>query len=131
VSLGIGQPPLGVARVDELTVFDGAVSSGPSLSSTGTPGGSMTFDMAGYTPAGQIAIGYGPASVYIVPGGPCALLSLDLVPANFPPVSALITTAADGSGNAQLTQNVPAAGAGLSVQAVDVATCTASNTIVL
>lgn len=129
VSLGVGLPPLGEARVDQLTVFAG--TPGPSLSASGAPGGSMTFDMGGFTASGQIAVVYGPAGTFAVPGGPCAGLVVDLQPLNFPPVSALITLAADASGNAQLTQNVPAAGAGLSVQAVDAATCTASNVIVL
>ena len=111
--------------------FD-AATTGPALSvAAGAPGGSMTFAFAGYTPAGLIAVVYGPAGSYSVPSGSCAGLGLGLNPLNFPPVAALITLSADAAGAASLTQNVPAAGAGLSVQAVDAASCTASNVIVL
>jgi len=111
--------------------FD-APASGPSLAiAAGAPGGSMTFDFSGFTPAGTIAVIYGPAGTYNVQGGPCGGTVLDVLPLNFPPVSGLILLGGDVNGDAQLTQSVPSAGAGLSVQAVDVSTCGGSNVVVL
>lgn len=106
--------------------------AGPALSvGAGAPGGSMTFDFAGFTASGQVAVVYGPAGVFPVNSGTCAGLVLDLLPLNFPPVTSLILVNADANGDAQLIQNVPGAAVGLSVQAVDRTTCGASNTIVL
>ena len=114
--------------VDDVEVDDGGVG-GPSISVTaGAPGGSMTFAFAGYTPSGIIAAVYGPAGAFVVPGGACAGLALGLLPIN---ASSPILIGADGAGAATVVQNVPAAGAGLSVQAVDVASCTGSGVIVL
>ena len=104
---------------------------GPSLASSGSPGGSMTFDLSGLTPNSAAAIVYGPAGSYTVPGGGCAGLVVDLLPVNFPPLSSLIIVNSDANGNAQLVSNVPGGGAGLSVQGVDVSSCTATNSIVL
>ena len=104
---------------------------GPSLAaSAGAPGGSMTFDFAGFTPSGTIGVVYGPAGAFVAPGGPCAGLAIELLPIN---ASSPILVGADANGDAQLIQNVPAAGAGLSVQAADIipGACVASNSIVL
>jgi len=118
--------------VDNVVLDNGGNPTGPSLAvSAGAPGGSMTFDFAGYTANGSIAVVYGPAGSLTLTGGPCAGLTIGVLPLNFPPTSALILLGADAGGAAQLTQNVPSAGAGLSVQAVDAATCAGSNTIVL
>ena len=118
--------------VDNVLLDNGGNPIGPSLSvSAGAPGGPMTFDFAGYSANGAIAVVYGPAGTYTVAAGSCAGLVLGVQPLNFPPTSALTLVTADGSGNAQLTQNVPSAGAGISVQAVDAGTCTGSNVIVL
>ena len=119
----------GVA-IDNLE-FD-ALPTGPTLSiAAGTPGGSMTFDFANFTASGQIAVVYGPAGVFPINSGPCAGLVVDLLPLNFPPVTSLILVGADANGDAQLTQVVPGAAAGLSVQAVDRISCGASNALVL
>ena len=103
--------------------------AGPSIAvSAGAPGGSMTFDFAGYTASSPIAVLYGPAGSFTAPGGPCAGTTVDLLPIN---ISNPIILFADANGDAVLTQNVPGGGAGLSVQAADVATCAPSNAIVL
>lgn len=107
-------------------------TSGPSVSvSAGAPGGSMTFDFDNFTPGGAIGVVYGTAGSLTVPSGACAGLTLGLSPLNFPPASGVVFLPANGSGSYQLTRNVGAAGAGLLVQAADVATCTASNVLVL
>lgn len=119
------------AGIDNVDVTDGG-TAGPSISvSAGAPGGPMTFDFAGFTANGQIAIVYGPAGSLTLTSGPCAGITLGVLPINFPPTSGLIILVADGSGNAQLTQNVPGGAAGLSVQAADVATCGLTGVIVL
>ena len=106
-----------------------AAASVPTLQiSQGLPGGLMDFQMFGFTASGQAALVYGPASVFVVPGGPCAALSLDLQPIN---ASNPILVPMDGFGSALYTQYVPPQGSGISLQAVDVATCVASGAIVL
>ena len=110
---------------------DHVFCAGPSLSvSAGAPGGSMTFAMAGFTPSGLIGVVYGPAGAFVAPGGPCAGLALGLLPLN---ATAPILVGADANGAAQITQNVPGAASGISVQAADVipGACVASNAIVL
>lgn len=101
--------------------------AGPALAQSGTCGGVMTFDFSGFTPGGPVAIVYGPAIPYVHAGPQCAGVALDLTPAAGP-----IVTTADGNGDAQLVQAVPAGACGaLLVQAADVATCIATNSIAL
>ncbi len=102
----------------------------PSLSATGVAGTVMTFDFANFTPASVIAVVYGPAGSTTGSTG-CGTVTVDLVPLNFPPSSALILLTADGAGSAQLVQAVPAAGAGLLVQGVGLSVCEVCNTITI
>lgn len=96
------------------------------LSKTGTCPGVMRLDVAYCTPGGGVAILQGIAGSFIKSGNPCAGLVLGI--AN-PSLVAILT--ANGGGNATLSFNAPAGACGRTVQAVDIASCTASNTIVL
>jgi len=130
--IGLGAFSSAFGSLDDFELNGGCGPVGPAMTvSAGAPGGSMTFDFANFSPSGLIAIVYGPAGSFTVLGGPCSGLAIDVLPLNFPPISGLITLFADGAGMAQLTQNVPAAGAGLSVQAADVASCVTAPAIVL
>ena len=130
--LGIGCWSSNVLCLDDFELNGGCTPSGPTLAVlAGAPGGSMTFGFSNFTPSGLIAVVYGPAGSTTAPGGACAGLTVALTPLNYPPITSLITLTADAGGAASLSQTVPAAGAGLTVQSVDVGSCTASNPIVL
>ncbi len=103
----------------------GPVGPGLSLS---CGAGLATADMTGFTASAPIALVYGPASAYVHGGAQCNGVVLDLTPTGNP-----LIVIADANGAAQLVQGVPAAacGGGLLVQAVDVPTCTASNSAAL
>lgn len=100
--------------------------AGVSLTKTGTCPGNVRLDVAGATAGGGVAILYGVAGSFTKPTNPCAGLTLGI--AN-PTLAAILT--ANGSGNATLSFNAPGAACGRTVQAVDIASCTPSNTIVL
>ena len=105
------------------TLYTAAGSAGPNLSLT-CAAGVVTADMAGFTAGSAIAIVYGPPAAYVHGGNQCNGIALDLTPTGAP-----LIVGADAAGAAQYVRNVPAAacGGGLLVQAVDAATCTASN----
>jgi len=96
------------------------------LTSTGTCPGPMTLDVVNATPSSNVAIVHGLAGSFTKPSGTCAGIVLDILN---PALGALIGT--DAAGAASLPLNAPAAACGQTVQGVDVATCTASNSIVL
>lgn len=102
------------------------VASGPSLVQAGNCPGPITLTVAGASPGGQVALVHGPAGVFVRPGQPCQGLTLGVSP---PSLGAVRT--ADGAGVAILNFNAPPGACGRSVQAVDVTTCVATNTIVL
>lgn len=102
-------------------------AGGPSLSTSGSCPGSMTFTSAGNTANGNVAFAYAfGTGAFVIPSGPCAGTQTGL--------NATIQlggmVSADGSGTAELTQNVPAAACGrVFVQTVDAATCATSNVV--
>lgn len=103
--------------------------TGPSLSLSGVCGSSMTFDTSGMTAGGAVAFlwAFGQGS-YVIPNGPCAgtMLGLDATVRN-----GGIRTA-DPSGMASLTANVPSSVCGrIFVQALDAATCTVTNVLLV
>jgi hypothetical protein len=100
--------------------------SGPTLRIAGSCPGPVTLDVSGATPGGGVAILYGNAGVFIKNGPPCAGLMLGI--AN-PTLGGVVN--ANASGNAALSFNAPPAACGRTVQAVDIASCVATNPAVL
>lgn len=102
------------------------------LAATGSCPGPMSFTTTNGTAGGTVAFTWGSAGTFTIPGGkPCVGTELDLVPLLVPPPGYKLATA-NGAGSATLGPiSVPGAGCGLLVQAVDLATCTVSNTVVL
>ena len=125
VSLGVGQPPLGEAWVDDLAVYAG--TPGPALAVSGTCPGLLTADASGLTPNGPVVFVRGGVGSFNVPFGPCA----GTVLAVSNPVQ-LGFLQANASGNASISGNAPAAACGnVILVAIDGATCTATNSITL
>ena len=87
------------------------------------PGGAevLRAELAEVDPAA-----YGPAGTFIIPSGPCAGLSIDI---GAPTLAGFFT--ANASGDLSISTTLPAGACGLTVQAVDMATCTKSNSITL
>lgn len=105
--------------------------TGPSLvlSTSGSCGGNVAFIASGGTANSRIAFAYSfSLGSYTLPGGPCAGLTLGLGG----PVQLGGFATADGFGNASLSAFLPSSVCGrLHVQAVDVASCVASNVVSL
>lgn len=98
----------------------------PSLVKTGTCPGAISLKVNNATANGMIAVIYGPAGVFVKPTMPCQGLVLGVNP---PTLGAIVS--ANGSGTAILNLNAPAGLCGRSVQAIDMAMCSETNTIVL
>ena len=98
----------------------------PSLTAAGACPGSMTLSVANCTPSSNVAVLYGLAGSFTKPSNPCGGLVLGI---SSPSLGAMLGT--DAGGAASMTFNAPAAACGKTVQAVDVATCVATNTVVL
>lgn len=102
------------------------ITGGFTLLKTGACPGPVTLTTAGGTPGGIVVVAYGLAGSYTKPSGVCAGTTVAI---SQPTIGAVL--AANGTGAASLSVTAKAAWCGLTVQAVDVATCTASNAIVL
>ena len=100
--------------------------TGPSLAKSGSCPGSTTLTASNCTAGGNVAFLYGAAGTYTKPNNPCQGVTLGI---SSPTLGTILT--ANGSGTASLTFNAPAGACGLTVQAVDVATCTPTNTVTL
>jgi hypothetical protein len=100
--------------------------SGPVLAALGTCPGPITLSITNATPNANVAVLYGQAGTFVKPTNPCMGLTLNI--AN-PTLGGMVPTSGAGAGS--LSFNSPPAACGRTVQAVDVATCTASNAIVL
>ncbi len=125
---GFGLGTYGDAYFDDFTVNGGG---GLTLSATGAPGGSMTFDVSGATPAGPVAycyaFGTGSHPAFNPLTGNTIVTGL---------ASTRFTVAhiggADAAGNYSHTTNVPGVAAGLvHVQAVDAVTDGLTNVVAL
>lgn len=103
--------------------------TGPSLTTSGSCGGTMSFIVSGATPGGKVAYMYARGTGnYVLAGGPCVgtMIGLDST------VRLGGTAGADGAGSATLTTNVPAGACGrIWVQGLDVTTCGTTNVIAL
>ncbi|MFG0330279.1 MAG: DUF4350 domain-containing protein [Phycisphaerales bacterium] len=102
-----------------------ADSGGFSLSLSGSCPGTVTADVSGATPGGNVAFIFanGTGSVTIPSGNPCAGTVLDLNGS----AQLIRTETADGSGNVTVSGSAPSGACGGYIQALDVATCTTSN----
>ena len=83
--------------------------------------GLKQVSVVGASPSGTIQFVYGPAGTYTVASGPCVGMVLAMSPPTLGP-----TVTADAAGIFSAVYFIPAALCGMVVQAVDVATCTAS-----
>jgi len=97
-----------------------------SLAKTGSCPGATTLTSRNGTAGGAVAILYGNAGSFTKNGNPCNGLTLGI--AN-PTLAAMRT--ANGAGTATLAFIASPGACGRTVQAVDVGSCTASNTVVL
>lgn len=107
-------------------IVDNHEWGGPDLRITGSCPGGKILTITGATPLGGIALAHGNAGTFTIPSGSCAGLELDLAT---PTLAGFFN--ADVNGDFNLNFNVPAGLCGRSVQAVDMTTCLASQTIVL
>jgi len=99
---------------------------GPNLARAGSCPGSVNLTISQASPFGRIAIACGTAGTFARVMPPCAGLALGVSP----PARTRIVFA-DVDGIAILDFILPAGFCGLSAQAVDVTTCSATNVIVL
>lgn len=99
---------------------------GPTLVQSGSCPGTVTLAVSGATAGSPVALLHGNAGSSTKPSGTCAGTTVDIAQ---PSLGAMLT--ADGAGAAAITANLPAAACGRTVQAVDVASCTPSNAVVL
>jgi hypothetical protein len=106
--------------------FTGSGAPSFTLAKAGNCPGSVTLTTTNGTPSSAVAILYGNAGSWTKPSGTCAGLTLGIASPN---LGAIIGS--NGSGTASISFNSQAAWCGKTVQAVDIATCTASNTITL
>ncbi len=100
--------------------------TGPALAKTGSCPGAVTLNATNCSAGGPVAIIYGAAGSFTKPTGTCAGLTVGI---GAPTLGGILT--ADGAGSASLSFNAPAGACGLTVQGVDIATCTATNTVIL
>jgi hypothetical protein len=124
-SHGVGT--YGTHTFDDFEVNGGC--GGPpafTLAASGSCPGPMTLDTTNGTASGSVVILYGNAGASTKPSGVCAGTTVGI--AN-PTVGAII--GANGSGAASLSFNAPGGACGKTVQAVDISSCTPSNTITL
>lgn len=111
---------VGVGMIGQLTVVG---EGGPTLTVAGSCPGQVTLDIAGGTPNNRAALlfGSGPGSDPL-PGGPCVGLATELAnPRLLAPVNL------DANGAASLSVTAPMLACGVSIQALDVATCGLTN----
>ncbi len=103
----------------------------PFITITGTCPGPMTLTVSGATPGGLVAMLYGVPGSYTYPGTPCTGIVLGIINPNGTAPTLATTQTANSAGVLVINFNAPASVCGLSVQAVDVASCTTSNIVTL
>lgn len=106
--------------------FKTFVSDGPVLTRTGSCPGQITLSLTGATPGGGVAMLYGAAGTFTKPGGLCAGLRLNIAQPNF-----VGNLGVNALGQASITFSAAPGLCGRTVQGVDLATCTASNGVIL
>lgn len=105
--------------------FHTYTDGGLSLSKSGTCPGIVQISLSGATAGGGVAFAFGPAGSFTLPGA-CAGTVIDI---SSPTLAGIFT--ADGSGNVSASPNLPAGLCGLTLQAVDLTSCSVSNTVIL
>jgi hypothetical protein len=117
----------GVISFDNFEVNGGCSGPPPfSLAKSGTCPGATTLSTTNGTASAPVAFLYGNAGSFTKPSGACAGITLGI---SNPNLGVMLN--ANGAGAASVSFNASAAFCGRTVQAVDVASCTASNTVVL
>lgn len=101
-------------------------AGGPVLAVAGSCPGVATMSVTGATPGGTVIVLYGAAGSATKPGGTCAGTSVAI---SQPRVA--FSLSADAGGAAGRALNLPPSACGRTVQAVDVASCAASNAVLL
>ncbi|MHC4823829.1 MAG: hypothetical protein ACYTEP_07410, partial [Planctomycetota bacterium] len=121
-------PPFGSWPTFDYTfnTWTDAGGGGLTLSVSGSCPGTMTLSVSGAGAGSAVAIAYGPAGSFTIPSGSCAGLALGIAS---PSLGAMLT--ADAAGDASASPSIPGGACGLTVQAVDLGACSASNTVVL
>jgi hypothetical protein len=100
---------------------------GPTLSRAGTCPGTVSATVTGATPNGNVALAIAlNAGSFTIPGGPCGGTVLGL---QQPSLVGIFN--ANGAGTFTLSGNLPAGFCGRRLQAVDIASCTATNVVQL
>jgi len=102
------------------------VDGGLTLSVSGVCPGPVQISLSGATPNGSVAFAYGLSGSFVLPPGSCMGTVLDI---SSPTLAAII--GADGGGSIALAPALPAGLCGLTLQAVDLTSCSVSNTVVL
>jgi hypothetical protein len=124
---GYGVGTYGSITFDNFDINSGC--GGPpafTLAKTGTCPGPVTLTTTNGTASGAVAIVYGNSGSFTKPSGTCAGITLGI---SSPNLGAIL--GANGAGSASISFNSQAGWCGRTVQAVDISTCTASNTITL
>lgn len=105
--------------------FVGSEARGVELKISGDCPGDIEVEVELATPGGQVALVYSPRTGnFTIPGGnPCAGTELGLSNA----VTLFGVFSADDSGDVTIEATVPGGACGLSVQAIDLATCAVTN----
>ncbi len=116
--------------IDDIVVDSGSGGGGVSptltVTTSGVCPGPVTFEVENTTPGGMVVLLYGAAGSF-TSTGPCAGTVVDIAAPNV----GYVWGVSSGSIDCFNVPNLPAAGCGLTVQAVDVASCTPSNSVVL
>ncbi len=106
--------------------FKSGGGGGPTLSKTGTCPGPVTITVNGATPNSPVAVVYGLPGSYTRTSAPCIGLTLNVAT---PTLAGILSS--NNSGTASISFNSPPGLCGRTVQAVDVPSCTKTNTITL
>lgn len=109
--------------MEDVFVYD---QFGPSLTKQGACPGLLEVRVSGSTVGQNVALLFGSAGAFIKPAPPCQGVELAIAQ---PTLGAILTTGS--SGVATATMNAPAGACGLTIQAVDLATCKVTNPVVL
>lgn len=124
--LGAGTFADEFASRDRLALLEWQPAGGLTLVKLGGCAGPISLEVRQASPDGHVVFLYGRAGNSTKPTPPCAGITLALTRPHFGG-----SVLADFLGRVSLTFNVPAGACGLSVQAVDVASCTVSNFVVI
>lgn len=126
--LPLGALALALALSASQPVFSSNSSNlaSPTLTRSGTCPGLVNLTFSGCTPGQPVYFLYGQAGSFTKPTGTCAGMTLGITR---PTVGAWWL--ANNGGGGQMNLTIPPSGCGLTVQCVDWATCTPTNTVTL